>query len=116
MKVRATVVLCALIAGTVAIWRMDRDDTVRPLHGEHSSAPLTPPTQDISAAAIVAVAGADAVSERTETHDWTRRFNESADDFLLAQQLVEAALAGDSKADYILSEVLLRCEVYRRNL
>jgi hypothetical protein len=117
MNVRVTVVICALVTGAVAVWLMDRDQPVRPLRGEQSNPQRqTPPAQDSRAAASVAAARTDAVSEPTEIRDWTRSFNESADDFLLAQQLVEAALAGDARADYILSEVLLRCEVYRRTL
>jgi hypothetical protein len=48
--------------------------------------------------------------------DWIRSLHESSDYFALAEGLAEAALTGDTRANYVLSEVLLKCEVYKRIL
>jgi hypothetical protein len=47
---------------------------------------------------------------------WLRRFNESNDDFALAQEMVVAAVDGDARAEYLLGKLLLRCEVWKRTL
>jgi hypothetical protein len=48
--------------------------------------------------------------------DWIRSLHESSDYFELAEGLAAAALTGDARANYVLSEVLLKCEVYKRIL
>jgi hypothetical protein len=48
--------------------------------------------------------------------DWMHSYHESTDDYSLAQELAKAASIGDGRADYLLGEVLLRCEMYRRIL
>ena len=53
---------------------------------------------------------------RTADIDWLRRYHESTDDFALAHDLAEAALSGNSRAQYLLGEVLLRCEIVERTL
>jgi hypothetical protein len=53
---------------------------------------------------------------RAQAADWTRRYHESTDDFLLATELVPAALTGDGAAQHQLSRLLLHCEVYKRIL
>jgi hypothetical protein len=48
--------------------------------------------------------------------DWMRRYQYSTDDFALARDLVASALHGNSRAEYLLRGVLLRCEVQKRSL
>lgn len=48
--------------------------------------------------------------------DWVRSLQESSDYFTLARDLAAAALTGDISANYVLSEALLKCEVYKRIL
>lgn len=58
----------------------------------------------------------EAIGEIASVRDWMRSYHESADDFLLARELAGAALLGDARAEYLLGQVLLRCEVYKRML
>jgi hypothetical protein len=64
---------------------------------------------------MAAVSG-DASKTTGYTQDWALAVHASADDFLLVQELANAALMGDSRAEYFLAEVLLRCEVQKRTL
>ena len=56
------------------------------------------------------------IDESGHARDWMRSYHESTDDFLLAQELAEAALLGEPRAAYLLGEVLLRCELHKRTL
>jgi hypothetical protein len=57
----------------------------------------------------------DAVTATADI-DWLRKYHESTDDFALAHELGQAAMNGNSRAQYLLGEVLLRCEVLERAL
>jgi len=45
--------------------------------------------------------------------DWLSRYHESTDDFALARDLGDAAVAGDARVEYLLGQVLLRCQVQK---
>ena len=111
VAITATVVLCGLA------WRMTGDRRHVPL-GEIRARNATPVLgADTDTVVRVEPAPLEADGKFTAPgRNWTREFRESADYFSLAQELASAASLGDPRAEYTLSELLLRCESHRRSL
>ena len=84
---------------------------------ETRDAAATPETQGASAAPVESneVVHAAAVTP-SEQRDWLRSFNESMDNFALAQELVVAGKSGDARAQLVLGRVLLECEIFKRSI
>ena len=84
---------------------------------ETRDAAATPDTQGAGAAPVESIEVVDAAAGTLSKHrDWLRGFNESMDNFALAQELVVAGKSGDARAQLVLGRVLLECEIFKRSI
>lgn len=117
---RLTVALSlAFLVAVVAVTFVRNEDAVAPSNTVLVDPAITVPTRSEGGGDVglpTSLPGNPAVGETKEPRDWMRSYHESADDFALARELLDAALLGDARAQYWLGQVLLRCEVYKRTL
>jgi hypothetical protein len=118
-SIAAGVLLLIGIAASV-LFVVARDDP--PRAGANSAGPATPtPIEDRGfdsggpSPPESAQASTVQMTESTDI-DWLRRYHESTDDFALARDLGAAAVLGHPRAQHLLAEVLLRCEIHERTL
>ena len=115
-----------VVAATVALTTLlvnDENPTQSPralqrgVTPETRDAAATPETQGASAAPVESIEVVHAAAVTVPEHrDWLHSFNESMDNFALAQELVVAGKAGDARAQLVLGRVLLECEIFKRSI
>jgi hypothetical protein len=117
-KIGLAVLAAATLVAAVVVTR-PRDDRGAPQGAEltrrQPRAVAADPAGAVPAAAndVAAPMAPEASSER---RDWLRIYERAEDDFSLAQELAAAAVNGDARAQYVLGDLLLRCEVHKRGL
>ena len=120
--VAASVVVAATLALTTLLVN-DENPTQSPRAPQRGVTPETrdaaapPETQGASAAPVESIEVVHAAAVTLSEHrDWLRSFNESMDNFALAQELVVAGKSGDARAQLVLGRVLLECEIFKRSI
>jgi hypothetical protein len=117
-RIAATLSLALLTAGAGFAWLAQMEDEPQSAVTGLGSPSIPAAIDAVSAPAEPPESGAsvEPVADLAVVRDWTQARHEAADHFVLARDLVEAALNGDARAAYVLGEVLMRCEVYERVL
>ena len=124
--IRLGVAASVLAAATIAVTTLLVNDEKPAQSGELHQRELRSETEGAAATSEAHGAGAAAIESMDvvaavavplpERRDWLRSFNESTDNFELAQELVVAGIAGDARAQLVLGRVLLECEIFKRSM